>query len=405
MRVISALSAFVVAISLGQAICQAQPTIGSKPTMSFKSHDGKQVDLANLKGKMVLIDFWASWCGPCMAEADHLLEINRTWGPKGLVLIGINMDRSAGAMTSVCQQKGFTWPQYFDGQAWNNRIAKAWGVNSIPATYLIAPDGTLLWKGHSAALDPVLLDAFSKHPPQLVDPSVLAAANAALEETEKLLEQSKPAEALKAMAKADPAARADEAFATRAEEVQGKLLSHGQMMLQEIEALAEQKQFGQALTQLKDLQRGFHGTPIAEQARQRYHAISSKPEARAALAESERQARAVEALALADKLRGDEKHTEAYPRYKAIVKDLGGTEAATKAAEIVAEYEKDATFVKGAMEEAVGDKARAAMSMADSYARNGRVDAARKRYEQLIADYPGTSWAEKAQQAIEKLPK
>lgn len=72
----------LVALGLFQAVCFAQPAVGDKPNLAFKAYDGTPVDLAKLRGKMVLIDFWASWCGPCMAEADHLVRISREWGPK-----------------------------------------------------------------------------------------------------------------------------------------------------------------------------------------------------------------------------------------------------------------------------------------------------------------------------------
>lgn len=157
------------------------------------------------------------------------------------------------------------------------------------------------------------------------------------------------------------------------------------------------------MTRLKELQQAFKGTPVGDKARQRLQKLSADPAAKAALAEAERQSRAADALTAAEKLRADAKHEQAYLRFKTIAKDFACTEAAATAEAVVAEYEKDPAFVKKALEAFAGDKARAALSMADSYARNGRTDAARKRYQQIIADYPGTTWAEEAKRGMEKL--
>lgn len=354
---------------------------------------------------MVLIDFWATWCPPCMAEADHLVAINREWGPKGLVLIGINMDTNARAMAAVCQQKGFNWPQYFEGRAWDNRIARAWGVRSIPSTFLISPEGVVLWKGHSAQLDLVLVEAFAKHPPQLVDPEVLAAANAAMDRAEALLAEDKPAEALKVLAGVNESASKDAAWAARAEAMRGKLLAHGQAVLKEADTLAGQKQYAPALLRLRELQQVFRGTPIADQARQRQQQLSADPAARATLAAAEREVKAAEALAAAQALAAEQKHEEAYVRLKQIARDHATTEAGASAAAAVADYEKDPAFVRKVLEETQGDQARAALSMAENYARNGRHDIARQRYQKIIDEYPGTSWAEQAQRQMDTLPR
>ena len=80
--------------------------------------------------------------------------------------------------------KGFTWPQYFDGQFWQNKYALAWGVTSIPQTFIISPDGEVLWRGHPALIDPELEKAIQEHPPQLVDPQTAALASQTLDNVE-----------------------------------------------------------------------------------------------------------------------------------------------------------------------------------------------------------------------------
>jgi hypothetical protein len=101
-----------------------------------------------------------------MAEANHMVQINDAYHDKGLQIIGINLDQERSSMDAAIQQTGFDWPQYFDGKGWSNDIVRKWRVDSIPRTFLIGPDGDVLWTGHPAQIDAALKDAFANHPPQ-----------------------------------------------------------------------------------------------------------------------------------------------------------------------------------------------------------------------------------------------
>src|SRR5271170_227319 len=83
--------------------------VGDTPQIQFTAADGTHVDLAALKGKIVIVDMWATWCGPCMAEAGHMVQINQKYGDKGLQIIGISLDQDKPTMLAVAKEKGFTW--------------------------------------------------------------------------------------------------------------------------------------------------------------------------------------------------------------------------------------------------------------------------------------------------------
>jgi thiol-disulfide isomerase/thioredoxin len=111
--------------------------------LKFTAADGREVDVAKLRGKVLLLDFWASWCGPCMAEAPHVVATYGKLHERGFEILGINLDQDKAAMESALQKAGMTWPQHFDGHGWQNEIAQRFGIRSIPATWLFDKQGKL----------------------------------------------------------------------------------------------------------------------------------------------------------------------------------------------------------------------------------------------------------------------
>ncbi|NOZ22182.1 MAG: TlpA family protein disulfide reductase [Planctomycetes bacterium] len=104
--------------------------------------------LAKLKGKAVLVEFWATWCPPCRKSIPHLIGIHNKYKDKGLVVIGITKEDPATVKTFM-QQNGMTYIVGIDAAG---RTNKAYGIRSIPTAYLIGPDGIVVWEGHPMSL-------------------------------------------------------------------------------------------------------------------------------------------------------------------------------------------------------------------------------------------------------------
>jgi thiol-disulfide isomerase/thioredoxin len=126
--------------------------------LKFTSSDGRAVDLAKLRGKVVLIDFWATWCGPCVAEVPNMKRVYDAYHAKGFEIIGISVDTAPADPTKsergkvtlaefneFAAQKGTSWPHYYDGKGWEqNPYAPFYGITGIPAMFLLDKSGRLV---------------------------------------------------------------------------------------------------------------------------------------------------------------------------------------------------------------------------------------------------------------------
>ena len=138
--------------------------VGSKfPDFNEKDVNGKPISVANHKGKVVLVDFWATWCGPCVRELPTVLEAYRKHHANGFEIVGISLDQSMEKLKDFTKEQGMTWQQFFDGKVWQNKLAQQYGVNSIPATYLLDKDGVIIGKDlRGPELDKALVEALAK---------------------------------------------------------------------------------------------------------------------------------------------------------------------------------------------------------------------------------------------------
>lgn len=126
---------------------QAALAIGAQfPDFSEKDVTGKPLSIANYKGKVVLIDFWATWCPPCRAEIPNVVATYQKYHDKGFEIIGVSLDQDRQKLLDYMKENNMTWQQYFDGQGWNNKLAQKYGIDSIPMTFLLDGNGKIIGK-------------------------------------------------------------------------------------------------------------------------------------------------------------------------------------------------------------------------------------------------------------------
>ena len=123
----------------------AQPGQGMQAKeIALPSVSGDTLRLSSLKGKVVLLDFWASWCGPCRVSNKNLVKLYPKFKSKGFEIFAVSFDDDKGKWQKAIKQDKIKWLQVNEGGGWEAKTAQVWNINAIPTSYLIDKDGTLI---------------------------------------------------------------------------------------------------------------------------------------------------------------------------------------------------------------------------------------------------------------------
>ncbi len=135
---------------MGMAVAQVIATAKKNalgyvlPDFTQADTSGTPIALSSLRGKFVLIDFWASWCRPCRQENPNVVNVFQKFKDKNFTVLGVSLDRSKPAWIEAINADGLTWTHVSDLQFWNNAVAQQFQIQSIPANYLIDPEGKVV---------------------------------------------------------------------------------------------------------------------------------------------------------------------------------------------------------------------------------------------------------------------
>jgi thiol-disulfide isomerase/thioredoxin len=130
-------------------VARAEATkVGNEaPELILPTPDNKELALSSLRGKVVLIDFWASWCGPCRKEMPNVKLVYQKYKDKGFEIYGVSLDKDRNAWLEAIEKDGLKWPQVSDLKFWQSEAAQTYAVQSIPHTVLIGKDGKIIASG------------------------------------------------------------------------------------------------------------------------------------------------------------------------------------------------------------------------------------------------------------------
>ena len=116
------------------------------PDFTLKDVNNEAVSLSSFRGKYVLIDFWASWCGPCRVENPNVVEAYNHYKKENFTILGVSLDRDKDKWTDAIREDHLTWTQVSDLKGWNSEAADIYNIHSIPANFLIGPSGKIIAK-------------------------------------------------------------------------------------------------------------------------------------------------------------------------------------------------------------------------------------------------------------------
>jgi peroxiredoxin len=147
-----------------KAIADAKFAPGmTPPEIELPSPAGDNLKLSDLKGKVVLIDFWASWCGPCRKENPNVKKLYSKYNRKGFEIFGVSLDSDKARWVKAINDDGLEWLHVSDLRKWQSVAAKEYSVSAIPQTFLIDRDGTIIARGlRGAALESKLAEVFGE---------------------------------------------------------------------------------------------------------------------------------------------------------------------------------------------------------------------------------------------------
>lgn len=136
---------FIILVFLATPQLHAQIKQGyDAPDIALPSVTGDTIHLSSLKGKVVLLDFWASWCGPCRASNKQLVKLYPKYKTKGFEIYSVSIDDDMSKWKNAIQKDKINWLQVNDGGGWEARTAVQWNINAIPTSFLIDKQGKLL---------------------------------------------------------------------------------------------------------------------------------------------------------------------------------------------------------------------------------------------------------------------
>ena len=399
----------VLAVLLPVSGVRAELKVGDRPVLDLKTMDNVRVTSKDLGGRLVIVEFWATWCGPCVKMVPHLRELNAKYRERGVVMISISRDKDISAAQQFIKDNEMSWVQVHD-MSQPQQLGPAWGVRGIPHAFIISPEGEMLWRGHPASMDKPLEGFLASHPPR-------AGREQGHGHGQKSDDDTRDRDAaLKAISEATAALRSPK---PDFEKLLSLIESVPEDVLEDQRVRANARTFGARLRLMKVHEKALaearEANPeAAEKLDQLLAAAIAPPGVEKSTAVEEEpgdpgpKAGKVHPQILATKLkkahgaRESGQHATAYKTYQWIVDRAAQSDEASIAATHLKAYQDDKQLMPLIQKELDEQEAESLLALARNYEAAGQSEEARATYERIVAEHPQSDCCGEARKALSR---
>ena len=402
------LAVFASHLMLYSPLLLANANVGEQapriPAANWLNTKGR-ISRAELEGKIIVAEFWATWCAPCVHNIPHLNKLNKEWKPRGVFIVGIT-DESKQLITKFMKSTTIEYPLATGSDF------ETFDVESLPYAVVIDPEGIVAWRGNplQGALDRAIEETFKETPPTSVNARKLRKLKRSLATAEKQIERQQYGQALAVCEEIIELLPNTHALYANAELMRKQMVDTGDEQVAQAQSLIESRQYVEAARQLNRIRQTFRDTNIAEQAIAVVDNLRADPEIAAVLdaaqaeeASQAKEKKASQALYAAEQLLAKEAYGAAYKRLTAITKSYPESEAGKKAAKKAEQLIADPDIALIISDDKARQNCRGWLKMAGNFRNANRPDKAREYYERIIETYPESSFAAKAHRELTTL--
>jgi len=356
--------------------------------------------LADLRGKIVVVEFWATWCPPCRATIPHLVEMHKKYRSKGVVIIGLS-DEPKAKVEPFAAQMGMVY-----AVGCGSKSNGTYGVRGIPHAFVVDVAGKVVWRGHPAAgeFETAIQEQLRTNPPTLLSPKEKARALAFLEKVDEAMAEKQYARAAAMLGRLkDP--DQDPEVEDRVAAVRQQLDVQAKACMAEGETHIKAKAYYKADVALGEVMVLAAGSELAETARTRRAELYKNETIRAAIEEGRREHEAAEALAKLEKEATEMAPAARLKAYEALAEAHPGTEAGAAAAAKAKAMRGDEALMAGIADRAAEKDCMGWLSMARNFVKAGLPAKATPYLKKVIETYPDTDFARQAKEMLGKIEK
>ncbi|MFO8013086.1 MAG: redoxin domain-containing protein [Phycisphaerae bacterium] len=359
-----------------------------------------RLSLAKLRGKIAVVEFWATWCPPCRATIPHLAELHKTYRDKGVVIIGLT-DEPKSKVEPFAGQMAMTYAVGCGSQS-----KDVYGVRGIPHAFVVDVAGKVVWRGHpgGSGLEGAIEEQLRTNPPTLLSPKEKTQALALLKKVEDTVGEERYVRAAAMLDRIrDP--EKDPDVKKRVAAVRKRLAARAEARAAEAEAHIKKKEYYEADVALGEVAVLARDSDLAETARARRAELQKDKVIRAAIEQGRRERAASEPLADLEKKTPEMSPAARLKAYEALAEAHPGTEAGAAAAAKAEAMRSDEALMARIADRMAEKHCKGWLSMARNFLKAGMPAKAEPYLKKVMEKYPETDFARQAKEMRAKIEK